>query len=59
MSQYPPTEYHARLKWEQERAGKVIITPGTPYPPTEYHERQKLEKHFKKKQVQGRKKGWW
>ena len=59
MSNYPPSEYHARLRWEQERQGKVIITPGQPYPPTEYHAREKLEAHYKKKQIEGRKKGKW
>ena len=59
MSQYRPTEYHAGLKWDQERAGKVIITPGTSYPPVEYHAREKMERGFKKKQEEGKKKGWW
>lgn len=50
MGDYRPSEYHAGLEWDMKKAGKVIITPGTPYPPTEYHEREKLEKKYRSEQ---------
>ncbi len=57
MASYRPSEYHAGLKWDMEKAGKVIITSGTPYPPSEYHAREKLEKKLQKKADKRKRKG--
>lgn len=56
--EYPPMEYHARMRWEQEQAGEYIHTPFSPAPPSEYHARKALDAKYAAIKKERKRRGW-